>query len=90
MIINIKLYFLSILCFVCIDAVWLGVISPSFYQQHIGELMREQFSPRPGDCILFDLLARAAVLCGAAQLDTLTEALRWSWSDVRPGDLCDI
>lgn len=47
MITNIKLYLLSILCFVCIDAVWLGVISPSFYQQHIGELMREQFLLAP-------------------------------------------
>lgn len=37
----IQRYFISLLSFLALDSVWLGYISPSFYQQHIGHLMAQ-------------------------------------------------
>jgi uncharacterized membrane protein len=33
--------FVSLLSFIAIDSLWLGVISPGFYRAHIGHLMRD-------------------------------------------------
>ena len=35
------LYGLTALVFFAIDLVWLGVVAPGFYQEHIGHLLRE-------------------------------------------------
>ncbi len=37
----IQRYFISLLSFLALDSVWLGYISPSFYQQYIGHLMAQ-------------------------------------------------
>ena len=36
-----KIYITAFLCFLAIDAVWLGVIAPRFYRKYIGHLMTE-------------------------------------------------
>lgn len=36
-----KLYFITLLAFLVIDAFWLGLIAPSFYQAQIGYIMAE-------------------------------------------------
>lgn len=36
-----KTYFATMIAFLAIDSVWLGVIAPDFYAQHIGHLMAE-------------------------------------------------
>lgn len=41
-IVFLKLYFISLLTFLAIDAVWLVFIAPKFYKTHIGYLMREK------------------------------------------------
>ena len=35
-------YCISFLVFVAFDAVWLGLVAPSFYRTHIGHLMSEE------------------------------------------------
>ncbi len=39
---NIRLYFLTLLTFLALDSVWLGYISPAFYDRYIGHLLAEQ------------------------------------------------
>jgi len=39
---NIRLYFLTLLTFLVLDSVWLGYISPAFYDHYIGHLLAEQ------------------------------------------------
>lgn len=39
---NLILYGITLLVFLAIDAVWLGLIAPGFYQRHLGFLLREQ------------------------------------------------
>lgn len=39
---KLKLYLITFLAFLVIDAFWLGLIAPSFYQAHIGYIMAEQ------------------------------------------------
>lgn len=36
-----KLYFITLLAFLVIDAFWLGLVAPSFYQAQIGYIMAE-------------------------------------------------
>ena len=38
---KIKLYFLALFIFLCIDALWLGLVAPGFYRSQIGHLMAE-------------------------------------------------
>lgn len=38
---KIKLYFLALLIFLGIDALWLGLVAPGFYRSQIGHLMAE-------------------------------------------------
>jgi uncharacterized membrane protein len=46
------LYFISLPVFVLIDAVWLGLIAGSFYEERIGHLMQISWGP----AVLFYLL----------------------------------
>lgn len=54
----IRRFLISIACFALIDAVWLGTIAQPFYQQHLGSLLKPEFSLAPA--ILFYLI----YLCG--------------------------
>ena len=54
----IRRFLISIACFALIDAVWLGTIAQPFYQQHLGTLLKPEFSLAPA--ILFYLI----YLCG--------------------------
>lgn len=38
----IQLYALTLFAFLALDSVWLGVIAPGFYRQHIGHLLAAQ------------------------------------------------
>ena len=38
---KIKLYFLALVIFLGIDALWLGLVAPGFYRSQIGHLMAE-------------------------------------------------
>jgi uncharacterized membrane protein len=38
---HLKLYALTAVAFFAIDLVWLGVVAPSFYDRHLGPLLRE-------------------------------------------------
>ena len=46
--------FISLLSFIAIDSIWLGLISPQFYRTHIGHLMRDQ--PDFGAALAFYVL----------------------------------
>jgi uncharacterized membrane protein len=37
----IRNYCTSVIAFMCIDSLWLGLIAPQFYRTHIGHLMSE-------------------------------------------------
>lgn len=39
-----KLYFLSLIPFLALDFLWLGLVAPKFYQSQIGHLMAEDIS----------------------------------------------
>lgn len=39
---NLKLYFLTLVIFLGIDALWLGLVAPKFYRAQIGHLMAEK------------------------------------------------
>jgi len=49
-----KLYIIAFLVFLAIDAVWLGLVAPKFYKEHIGHLMSE--SPNFIAALVFYLL----------------------------------
>ncbi len=38
---KLKLYFITLIAFLGIDAFWLGLVAPSFYQSQIGYIMAE-------------------------------------------------
>lgn len=60
MIYYLKLYLITLIAFLSIDMVWLGLVARTFYRKHIGFLM----TPRPNwiAAILFYLLFIAGVL----------------------------
>jgi uncharacterized membrane protein len=39
---KLKLYFIALISFLAIDAIWLGLVAPGFYRVQIGHLMAEQ------------------------------------------------
>ena len=39
---SLKLYFLTLVIFLGIDAVWLGLVAPKFYRSQIGHLMADK------------------------------------------------
>lgn len=39
---SLKLYFLTLIVFLGIDALWLGLVAPKFYRSQIGHLMAEK------------------------------------------------
>ncbi|APV44791.1 putative membrane protein [Dehalogenimonas formicexedens] len=47
-------YVITLIVFLGIDALWLGVISKNFYRTHLGGLLRDSFNMAPA--ILFYLL----------------------------------
>lgn len=55
-----KLYFLTLLIFLALDSLWLGLIAPKFYQAQIGHLMAS--TPNPLAVGLFYLLFIAALI----------------------------
>jgi uncharacterized membrane protein len=38
---NFKQYFITLLIFLCIDSLWLGLVAPGFYRSQIGHLIEE-------------------------------------------------
>ena len=55
-----KLYLATLLVFLAIDAVWLGVVAKGFYQRHIGDLLRPDV--RWGAALLFYLIFVGGIL----------------------------
>lgn len=55
-----KLYGLTALVFFAIDLVWLGVVAASFYERHLGSIMRED--PIWAAAVPFYLLYIAGIL----------------------------
>ena len=53
-------YLISIVVFVLVDFTWINVVANSFYQQHIGDLLREKFLLGPA--IFFYLLFLAGLM----------------------------
>ncbi|NWF65369.1 MAG: DUF2177 family protein [Chloroflexi bacterium] len=39
---KLKLYFITLFAFLAVDALWLGLVAPSFYRSQIGYMMAEQ------------------------------------------------
>lgn len=37
-----KMYIIAFIIFLAIDAIWLGLVAPKFYKNHIGHLMAEK------------------------------------------------
>ncbi|NNG17770.1 MAG: DUF2177 family protein [Gemmatimonadales bacterium] len=56
----IKLYFATLVVFLAIDMVWLGVAAKGFYQRYLGELLRPDV--RWGAAILFYLIFVGGIL----------------------------
>ncbi len=60
-----KLYALILPAFLCLDALWIGIVMHSFYDREMGELARRhngQMSPRWGAAILVYLLIPAGLV----------------------------
>ena len=55
-----KLYLATLLVFLAIDAIWLGVVAKGFYQRHIGDLLRPDV--RWGAALLFYLIFIGGIL----------------------------
>jgi uncharacterized membrane protein len=55
-----KLYLLTFIAFLAIDAVWLGLIAKGFYAKHLGYLMAEQ--PNLVAALVFYLIFVVAIL----------------------------
>lgn len=72
-----KLYFATLFAFLCIDAVWLGLVARGFYGRHLDAMLK----PNPNwlAALLFYLLFVAGVLVfvvvPAAQHDSAKRAL---------------
>lgn len=56
----IQTYFVSLLTFLVIDLVWLGIVARGFYREHLGELLAPDVRWLPA--ILFYMMYVAAVL----------------------------
>jgi len=56
----VKLYFATLVVFLAIDMVWLGVLAKGFYQRHLGDLLRPDV--RWGAALLFYLIFVGGVL----------------------------
>lgn len=74
-----RLYALTLLSFLALDSLWLGIIAPAFYRQHIGHLLAVQ--PNWYAAALFYLifiggLVYFAVLPGALDASPRIGALR--------------
>lgn len=74
-----RLYALTLLSFLALDSLWLGIIAPGFYRQYIGHLLAAQ--PNWYAAALFYLifiggLVYFAVLPGALGASPRTGALR--------------
>ena len=41
---KLKLYFITLIAFLAIDSLWLGLVAPSFYQAQIGYIMAESLN----------------------------------------------
>ena len=54
-----KRYLISIAIFVVVDAFWLGTVASSFYQEHLGHLLRKPFGLAPA--VLFYLIFLAGL-----------------------------
>ena len=57
--IRLAAYFSTVLLFLAVDAIWLGVIARGFYRDQLGHLMLE--SPRLGLAMVFYLFYAAAI-----------------------------
>jgi uncharacterized membrane protein len=55
-----KLYLLTFIAFLAIDAVWLGLVAKDFYAKHLGYLMAEQ--PNLVAALIFYLIFVVAIL----------------------------
>lgn len=55
-----KLYAVSIVAFLALDAIWLGLVARSFYREQMGELLRSD--PRWGAAALFYALFVAGIV----------------------------
>lgn len=56
----IKRYLIILVVFLVIDAAWLGLVAPNFYQEHIGHLMAEKINFLPA--LIFYLIYVLALL----------------------------
>lgn len=79
MAIALRLYALTLFSFLALDSLWLGILAPAFYRQHIGHLMADQ--PNWVAAALFYLifiggLVYFAVLPGAERASPRLGALR--------------
>lgn len=45
-----KLYFITLIAFLAIDSLWLGLVAPSFYQSQIGYIMADPPTSLRRDC----------------------------------------
>lgn len=72
-----QVYIVTVLTFALFDGLWLGVITKSFYQKHLGYIFAEKFQLVPG--ILFYLLYAAGVtffvIMPALETKSITTAL---------------
>ncbi len=55
-----KLYLLTFIAFLAIDAVWLGLVAKDFYAKHLGYIMLEQ--PKLIAALIFYLIFVVAIL----------------------------
>jgi uncharacterized membrane protein len=55
-----KLYFATLVVFLAIDMVWLGLVAKGFYQRHLGDLLRPDV--RWGAAALFYLIFIGGIL----------------------------
>lgn len=74
-----KPYLLTLLPFILLDALWLGLVAPGFYRSQIGFIMAE--SPNWGAAVLFYLLFIAGMVVfvtgpGTREGDVRKSALR--------------
>lgn len=68
-----KTYIVTLMAFAVIDAVWLGVVAPDFYANHIGHLMAENVNW--GAAVAFYLL----YIAGIVKFGVNTVGMSESW-----------
>jgi uncharacterized membrane protein len=71
---KIKLYFMALFIFLCIDALWLGLVAPGFYRSQIGHLMAE--TPNLYAAGIFYLLFVGALMYFVIEPSWRTGAMR--------------